>query len=124
MTIKFNVCGTMSYIDTHLSTEEEMEKCCKIRMTSEDEWRPYSIYWKYNKEAYKYVDPDFNKTKVKSTKTMSLIVRQLDSVTGNFRGLCCVVTSSMALGEVNMSIWPTNDTVRSAVTTPPQPGPK
>ena len=104
MTIKFNMHGTMSYIGTRLPTEEEMEKCHKIHMKIEDEWQPYYMCWQENKEAYKDVAPTFDKTKVKSTETTALRVRQLDSATGQFRGFCRVVASVMSLGAFAMSI--------------------
>ena len=40
ITIPLRLRGVFSYFDTHQPTEEEMENCCRIVLTSEEPWNP------------------------------------------------------------------------------------
>ena len=101
MTIPFSMRGMMSYIPIRLPSEEEMESCQRIMMTSEEEWRPYSTSWAENEEVFADVDPSDAYKSEPVEETTSLKVREVDQVTGSFQGFKRVFISAVAM----TSLW-------------------
>ena len=91
----------MSYIPVRLPSEEEMKSCQRIQMTSEEEWRPYSTSWAENEEGVEEVDPSVPFKSEPVEETTSLNVREVDQVTGSFRGFRRIVMSAVAVA----SLW-------------------
>ena len=110
LTIPFSLRGMMSYIPVRLPSEEEMERCQRIQMTSEEDWRPYSSSWAENEEGFSEIDPSDTFKSEPVEETTSLSVREVDQVTGRFQGFKRVVISAVAMtslwtGRTAGSLW-------------------